>query len=106
MRGRPINPNSNRQQEPWKAYGLSRAAWSYKKKYNDLPMTLLLDDVKTIKRLKLELKGYKWLPFVAGEYRVSVKTIMDVLRERKYSLAIKRASFLRANRMRSGSKHP
>jgi len=35
--GRPIIPDSERQCEPWKAFGMSRATFYWKKRYGDLP---------------------------------------------------------------------
>ena len=35
--GRPINSNSARQKTPWKAWGMSRAWYYWRKRYGDLP---------------------------------------------------------------------
>lgn len=35
--GRPIVPTSARQKTPWKAYGISRATYYWRKGYDDLP---------------------------------------------------------------------
>ena len=35
--GRPIDPNSASQREPWRAYGISRATYYWYKRYDALP---------------------------------------------------------------------
>ena len=35
--GRPVDPKSERSRKPWEKYGISRAAFYWRKRYGDLP---------------------------------------------------------------------
>lgn len=54
--GRPIIPDSERQREPWKELGVSRATFYWKKRYGDLPK-----DTRAYKaRMDSKLQNTPW----------------------------------------------
>ena len=102
-RGRPVDPASERSRRPWEALGMSRATYSIKKRYGDLPKTaavrppmkfradfkksgvhkLTADDARYIKRFLVErpYREHKWLLL---DFDIDEATLADILAERTH----------------------
>jgi hypothetical protein len=53
--GRPVDPKSEAQREPWKRLGVSRATYYWRKRYGDVPVRPVKAKKKRVRRTWEEL---------------------------------------------------